>query len=125
MPHLNAFLMIAGLGCLSQPSRGPDSTRPLDNPPILKKGSQPPAAVWTIAFTPDNKVLLSGGADGRIRFWDVASGQLMRSVHGHRADVWSLVVAPDGKLVASGGEDGSVALWEMPSGQLRRRLDTK
>ncbi|HEV3443263.1 MAG TPA: WD40 repeat domain-containing protein, partial [Gemmataceae bacterium] len=125
MPHLNAFLVIAGLGCLSQPSRGPDSTRPLDNPPILNKGSQPPGAVWTIAFTPDNKVLLSGGADGRIRFWDVASGQLIRSVLGHRADVWSLVVAPDGKLVASGGEDGSVALWEMPSGQLRRRLDTK
>jgi hypothetical protein len=118
-------VIIAGLICLPQVGRGDNGTQAgRENPAEAKGASRPQGAIWTIAFTPDNKTVIAGGADGFIRLWDVASGRFERRIDT-RAVVWSVVVARHGKFVASAGEDGTVALWELPSGQLSRRIDTK
>src|SRR5262249_6714499 len=56
----------------------------------------------TITFSPDGKVLASGGAK-RIEIRDVASGQLLRGIDGHKGDVLCLAFSPNGKIVASVG----------------------
>jgi WD40 repeat protein len=83
--------------------------------------SRPPRATlrghtWTIyglAFTPDGRTLISGGADGTVRLWDVASGSERRVLRWHRRWVTSLAVAPDGMTAAAGSEDHSVVLWDL------------
>jgi RNA polymerase sigma factor (sigma-70 family) len=58
--------------------------------------------VADVAFTPDSKVLISAGADGTIRLWDLAAGtekrQIATDAPGHR-----LTLSADGKLIAFQG----------------------
>uniref|UniRef100_A0A8D3ECI3 Guanine nucleotide binding protein (G protein), beta 5b n=1 Tax=Scophthalmus maximus TaxID=52904 RepID=A0A8D3ECI3_SCOMX len=72
--------------------------------------------VWD-AFTL-NKMLTSSG-DGTCALWDVESGQLLQSFHGHTADVLSLDLAPSetGNTFVSGGCDRKANVWDMRSGQ--------
>jgi RNA polymerase sigma-70 factor (subfamily 1) len=71
----------------------------------------------SVAFSPDGAVLATGRADGQIRLWDTATGQLRGELVGHRMPVHSLTFSPDGKVLASGGEDGTVRLWHLASGR--------
>uniref|UniRef100_A0A7N6APR4 G protein subunit beta 5 n=1 Tax=Anabas testudineus TaxID=64144 RepID=A0A7N6APR4_ANATE len=65
-----------------------------------------------------NKILTSSG-DGSCALWDVESGQLLQSFHGHTADVLSLDLAPSetGNTFVSGGCDKKSCVWDMRSGQ--------
>jgi WD40 repeat protein len=76
-------------------------------------------------FTPDGRTLVTGGADGVIRCWQVPSGKAVRRLEGHTGWVRSLALSPDGKTLASGGGpwDFSLRLWDLPSGRELRCLE--
>ena len=65
-------------------------------------------AVQCLAFSPDNKLLASGGGDNLSKVWDVATGQLLRTLRTYRdvsiSGVASVAFNPKGDLLASGGE---------------------
>jgi WD40 repeat protein len=73
------------------------------------------AAVSSIAFSPDGKLVASaGGADATIRIWSVSTQQLVGApLTGHTADVKKVVFSPDGQILASGSSDKSVRLWDV------------
>ena len=80
-------------------------------------GGQGADAAWTLAFSADGRTLASGHADGRLRQWDVATGQRRgAALQGHVGAVWGLAFSPDGKRLASGGEDATVRQWDSASG---------
>jgi WD40 repeat protein len=62
-------------------------------------------SVNTVAFSPDNRWLASGGKDNVIKIWELATGNILRTLYGHTANVNALAVSPDGKLLASGSGD--------------------
>src|SRR4051812_39909795 len=39
--------------------------------------------VNTVAFSPDGKILASGGGDNAVRLWDVETGREIKSLVGH------------------------------------------
>ena len=62
-------------------------------------------SVNTVAFSPDNRWLASGGKDNVIKIWDLAKGNILRTLYGHTTNVNALAISPDGKLLASGSGD--------------------
>jgi WD40 repeat protein len=67
--------------------------------------------VACIAFSPDGKVLATGG-EGAIRFWDVAKRTEVMARVGHTAAVQSLAMSRDGKTVASGSFNEAI-VWDI------------
>jgi WD40 repeat protein len=71
------------------------------------------APVSSVAFSPDGKLLLTGGQAGEMKLWDVATGTPRTTLWGRpRAEVWALAYSSDGKPFASGSDDGTIKLWD-------------
>jgi WD40 repeat protein len=78
-------------------------------------------AVTALAFSDNGDRLLSGGADGLVRLWELPSGDLRHSWADHSSAV-STVAFMDATHVASGDRDGSVKVWTLQSGNERRLM---
>ena len=81
-----------------------------------------PAAVSSVAFSPDGQRIVSGGVDdGTVRLWDAATGQpIGQPMTGHTDRVYSVAFSPDGQRIVSGSADNTVRLWDADTGQTRR-----
>jgi len=81
----------------------------------------------SVAFSPDGKLALSGGADHRLKLWDVASGREVKTFQAS-ASITSVAFSPDGKLLLSGGGEpfkGELILWDIVSGQKIRSFSSE
>jgi WD40 repeat protein len=76
----------------------------------------------SIAYSPDGKVLASGGSDNRIRLWDPDTGKEVRILEGHKGSVNCIAFSPDGKWLASGSQEHELWLWDVATGKERRRF---
>src|SRR5919202_1832355 len=73
--------------------------------------------VFAVAFSPDGKLLATGGSDGVVRCWEVTSGRELLTCKGHSNVVASVAFSPDGKTLASGSDDRTIKLWDCHSGE--------
>jgi len=75
-----------------------------------------PGPIAAVAFSPDGKRVVIGGADQSARVWTLAGqprGQPLR----HDGAVASVVFSPDGKTVLSGGWDQAARSWDAATGE--------
>jgi Tol biopolymer transport system component len=73
-------------------------------------------------FSPNGKVVASGGIGGEVELWDVESGKQITSLQGLGKGTWSLAFSPDGQTLAAAGWDGKVHLWDVETGKLKEPL---
>jgi WD40 repeat protein len=78
--------------------------------------------VYSVAFSSDGKLLLSGGSDDTVRIWDLEKRRLARTYRGLEYNVDAVALSPDGRLVAGGGEPSTVLFWNRSSGKVWRKL---
>jgi WD40 repeat protein len=96
-----------GIGIQSGPTQTPTAVTPAtpgDKPELILQTGHTKSAN-AVAFSPDNRWLASGGKDNVIKIWDLANGNVLRTLYGHTSNVNTLAVSPDGKLLASGSGD--------------------
>jgi WD40 repeat protein len=74
------------------------------------------------AFSTDSKTCATSSWDGKIRIWDVATGQLLRTLTA-TTRLFGLAFSPDGKTLAAGEESGAVTLWDHTTGKAIRTLE--
>jgi WD40 repeat protein/serine/threonine protein kinase len=79
------------------------------------------------AFSPDGGRLAVGFADGRIVFWRLMDGQIVKqegitSSAAHESAVRCLAFSPEGTVLVTGGYDGTVIAWEPDKGKPMRRF---
>jgi WD40 repeat protein len=80
------------------------------------------AVVLAVAYSPDGTILASAGDDAVIRLQDLASGQLIGRLEGHRDTVSCLAFSPDGGTLATGSYDRSLKLWDVAARRLKTTL---
>jgi WD40 repeat protein len=96
-----------GIGIQPSPTQTPASVSPAtpsDKPELILQTGHIRSAN-AVAFSTDNRWLASGGKDNLIKIWDLATGNVLRTLYGHTSNVNALAVSPDGKLLASGSGD--------------------
>jgi RNA polymerase sigma factor (sigma-70 family) len=80
------------------------------------------AGIWSVAFTPDGKLLASASIDKTVRVWEMATGKETLRLPGSAQKVQSIAFSPTDKILAAAGEGGTVALWDLGTGKLRHEL---
>ena len=73
--------------------------------------------VWSVAFSPDGRLLATTGFHRTARLWDPASGKQLRTLTGHKEAIRGVAFSPDGRLLATVGDDGAAWLWDPATGE--------
>jgi WD40 repeat protein len=89
-------------------------------PPAPKAPPPPVNVVWSLAFSPDGKLLAVGGSEGRIDQFQPTDGKFVRTLTGHTGTVTALLFHPAGAVLLSGSRDRTIRLWNTPGGQLKQ-----
>ncbi len=66
-------------------------------------------------FSRDGRRWVSGGADQRVKIWDLEKGKLEREIGGHTGQVYGAAFLSGGRQVLSAGDD-TARLWDASTG---------
>ncbi|NJL15525.1 MAG: hypothetical protein HC913_22625, partial [Microscillaceae bacterium] len=106
-----------------------------DEPRLVIDTQGHASTVGTILFTPDGKTLISVSEDKTIRFWDVRTGELKKTLRGQVGEgpegkIYAVAISPDGQTLAVGGylsfnndaEYGRIRLIDLNTGHQKSIL---
>ncbi len=79
-------------------------------------------SIFALDFTPDGKLLASGGADKAVRITDLSSDKVIKVFEGHTHHVLGVSWRADGRLLASSGADNVVKVWDWTTGERRKSV---
>ena len=77
--------------------------------------------VYSVAFSPDGRYVVSGSNDFTARVWEAATGKEVARMT-HDFDVSSVAFSPDGRYVVSGSFDTTARVWEAATGNEVARM---
>jgi WD40 repeat protein len=73
---------------------------------------------YSVAYSPDGRLLVSGGEGGGITIWDAGTlGAQADPLRGNESAVLGVAFSPDGRQLASAGADGTVRVWDTTTWQ--------
>lgn len=78
------------------------------------------AHLFSLIVSSDGQTLISSSYDKTIKFWNLATGELLHSIPLDDPNHWYfyLAVSPDGSTLASSKSDGTIQLWDLNTREL-------
>src|SRR5260370_17126726 len=69
---------------------------------VLRERSE---IVYALAWSPTGTMLISGGSDGVLRWWDVERGKCLQTRQAHQGTVQSLKASPNAPFLSTSRSD--------------------
>ncbi len=79
------------------------------------------SAIFSVAVSPDGKLVASGANDGAVKIWDMATKEPVRALAGQSGEVRKVAWAADGSAVLSAGGKG-ILIQDLKTGATLRTL---
>lgn len=109
--HSNCLSVILLLSLTACHGQTLSNCRPAPPLPVNAK-----PGVNGLTLSREGKTLVVADGDAKIRFVDMATGAVQRTLVGHTNAVYETVFSPDEKLLASSSRD-TARVWDVPSGR--------
>ncbi len=90
------------------------------SPPLTFDGHA--EAVRSVALSPGGKLLVTGGDDKTLRFFEAPTGKLLRKAENLPAAVQAVSLSPDGALAAAADAAGTITVWKTADATEAARL---
>jgi WD40 repeat protein len=113
MKRLMFFLLIA---CGAQHSIGQI------NVSLKQTHSERKHQIVCVAYSPDSKLIASGGFDNQILVRNSQTGAVVHRLTGLRAFPLSLAFSHDSRYLISGGKDSRVTIWNLATGHQQLQI---
>ena len=78
--------------------------------------------VNSLVFSSDGASLVSGSGDKTIKLWDIQTGGVVKTFHGHTRYV-SASISADNTTIASGSLDKTIRLWDIQTGECHHTVE--
>ena len=80
------------------------------------------SVISAVAYSPDNRLLVTGSAKGAVRVWDLATQKLLRTLPRRSQAIRSISFTRDGKRLLVSAYDGVPQLWNTATWRQGLRL---
>lgn len=77
--------------------------------------------IWQLLLSPNGKVLASASADGTVKLWEIATGNVLQTLQ-HNDQVWEIAFNSTGSQLLSASLDRNARLWSVENGELLATL---
>lgn len=112
------FLLLLSFGAFSVTGQ----TRSNCRTNVTFNANAKPSAVG-IELSRDEKTLLAASNDAKVRYVDVATGDVFKTLSGHTNSLYKAIYSPDEKMIVTSSRDHTARLWNSKTGELVRTLD--
>ncbi len=84
---------------------------------VLAELPEHPDFVFSAAFSPDGRLLVTACRDHAVRVWDWRAGRLACPAFEHIEEALTATFTPDGRWVLSASSDGTARAWDWRTGK--------
>lgn len=74
--------------------------------------------VFSLDFSPNNQLLLSGSSDKTATLWNINKGSILARLKGHKNRINEVAFSPDGQRIVTASNDHTLRLWSTSNGKL-------
>lgn len=76
-----------------------------------------------LAISPDGQTIIGCSSDNTVKFWNLHTGELLRTLIIHSTGFSPIAISPDGNTLANISDYDTIQLWNLQTGKLIRTFN--